>query len=357
MGPAKLHSERRRMLAHVYTNSYVQSSPELDQIITTMLYERLLPQVRAWARTGAAVNAHEENKAYNMDCNSAYFFGLGNGTNCVQNPHEKKLLRAFEQGMSGLFWFAEAPRLATWLSYIGVKVLPDTVLQSYKLMEDLALDMCKAAKESMASESLASEESFPKVPAHPTVYAQLRTKLQESGVSPDALDDTVAAELLDHLQAGHEASGIVLTYLMGQLSTHPAALQNLRQEISALQQPEPASSSAQAIDKLQFLDAVLMETMRLHPGSFGPFPRYVPAKGARLGDFDGIPAGCTVSTSAYSLHRNETVFPEPEAWRPERWVNATDTKRKEMQKWFWAFGSGSRMCIGNHLAIRRKLSS
>jgi hypothetical protein len=51
------------------------------------------------------------------------------------------------------------------------------------------------------------------------------------------------------------------------------------------------------------------------------------------------------------LHRNEEVFQEPEMWRPERWLEATQDERDEMARWFWAFGSGGRMCIGNNLAV------
>lgn len=38
-------------------------------------------------------------------------------------------------------------------------------------------------------------------------------------------------------------------------------------------------------------------------------------------------------------------------WRPERWLEVTQDERDEMMRWFWAFGSGGRMCIGNNLAV------
>ena len=56
---------------------------------------------------------------------------------------------------------------------------------------------------------------------------------------------------------------------------------------------------------------------------------------------------------SYCLHRNPEVFPEPEIWRPERWlIDQTSPEYKEMLRWFWAFGSGGRMCIGSHLAVQ-----
>lgn len=82
----------------------------------------------------------------------------------------------------------------------------------------------------------------------------------------------------------------------------------------------------------------------------------MPRGGAKLGGFD-VPAGTAVSASIYSLHRNEEVFSNPEEWKPERWSEATPEKRRQMLKWFWIFGSGGRMYIGNHLGVRSKFFS
>lgn len=71
-----------------------------------------------------------------------------------------------------------------------------------------------------------------------------------------------------------------------------------------------------------------------------------------------LPPGVRVSAQAYSLHRNEDVFPDAERWDPERWLidarkdpKQEQDRLKEMMRWFWAFGSGGRMCFGNHFAL------
>jgi cytochrome P450 len=53
-----------------------------------------------------------------------------------------------------------------------------------------------------------------------------------------------------------------------------------------------------------------------------------------------------VGCSAYELHYNPNVFPDPTAFVPERWLEATD----EMSKYWFAFGAGSRACIARNLA-------
>jgi cytochrome P450 len=208
-------------------------------------------------------------------------------------------------------------------------------------MEDLCTNKCKSAKSALLFQDTKM--------GHPTVYVQIRQKLEEAQVAPQLLDMTIAAEMLDHIQAGHEGTGITLIFRMCELARNPSSTAKLQEELVTL----GTNPTAQLIDGLLFLDAVLMETMRLYPGSFGPFPRYVPEKGASLANC-AIPAGTTVSASVYSLHIDPGVFPEPEEWCPERWMEATTENRREMMKWFWVFGSGGRMCIGNHLATRSK---
>lgn len=53
------------------------------------------------------------------------------------------------------------------------------------------------------------------------------------------------------------------------------------------------------------------------------------------------------------MHRNPDVFPEPETWRPERWLDSDGNidAGGEKARWFWAFGSGGRMCVGSNLAM------
>ncbi|KAI5358566.1 Putative cytochrome P450 [Septoria linicola] len=54
--------------------------------------------------------------------------------------------------------------------------------------------------------------------------------------------------------------------------------------------------------------------------------------------------------SPYSLHRNADVFPEPLRFDPDRWLGPAE-EVAVMNRWFWAFSSGGRMCIGLHLAM------
>ena len=342
------------MLAHVYSNSYIQRSSELNEIIRAMLEERLVPLMHSWARDGASADVLQETKAYAMDVSTAYFFGCDHGTNFIEEPEQKSLLRSFELAATGLFWLTEAPRFASCLRVIGIRLIPDSVFGAFQAIEKLCMNLCMNAKSRLPEKRFVDDIHCSRSRDHPAVYAQLRLKLEESGLAHEELDTAVAAEMLDHMFASHETSGITLTYLICELSRQPSALRKLQQELLTLQDLHQVWSDPAVIDNLKYLDAVIMETLRLYAAAPGPFPRVVPAEGVQLSDFANIPAGTTVSASPYSLHRNPEAFPEPERWIPERWLEADARRRLAMHRWFWAFGSGGRMCIGNHLAFRSK---
>lgn len=77
-------------------------------------------------------------------------------------------------------------------------------------------------------------------------------------------------------------------------------------------------------------------------------PHVIPTGGW---SFKGIsfPAGTLVGCSAYELHLDPTIFPNPFSFQPERWLKGNVTA--EAQQSFFAFGAGSRACIARNLAM------
>ena len=65
-----------------------------------------------------------------------------------------------------------------------------------------------------------------------------------------------------------------------------------------------------------------------------------------------LPPGTVVATQAWSAHRDPTVFPAPEAFFPERWLETGDNKEQleAMNRHMMPFGTGSRVCGGQNLA-------
>ncbi|KAG8626423.1 hypothetical protein KVT40_005368 [Elsinoe batatas] len=201
------------------------------------------------------------------------------------------------------------------------------------------------------------------------VYDQLRTMMKKSqGEGPEvALTANerleIASELLDHVAAGFDTTGITLTYLAWELSK-PSNLeiqQQLRRELQGQQAQVDGTEGAaildlKELDNLPVLNAAVIESLRLHASIPGIQPRVTPPN-AELGPsgktVKGIPAGVRINSQAYSLHLNEDIFPDAAKWEPRRWLTPegqVDTGG-EKSRWFWAFSSGGRMCIGSNLAM------
>jgi cytochrome P450 len=117
--------------------------------------------------------------------------------------------------------------------------------------------------------------------------------------------------------------------------------------------------SSKQLDSLPILHAVMMETLRIKAAIPGSQPRMAPYPSCTLGKYE-IPGGVRVGAAAYSLHRNVSVYPSPSMWDHTRWLDGAgqnDEARRDRDRWFWAFSSGGRMCIGSNFAIYGKLTS
>ena len=110
------------------------------------------------------------------------------------------------------------------------------------------------------------------------------------------------------------------------------------------------------LDQAPVLNATLMETLRLYPPLAGGLARVSPDYLVILCSYPGMQLGTRVSARCYCLHRKPEVFPEMETWRLDRLLTAdgsrldTGPKGSEMRRWWWAFGSASRQCLGLYLA-------
>lgn len=178
---------------------------------------------------------------------------------------------------------------------------------------------------------------------------QATTEKKDSSTLPAKETAILSAEMQDHVIAGVDTSAVVLTVCAWLLSLdeHRHWQDRLREEIR--------SNSHESLDfeTSPTLNAIIKETLRLYPVVAGGQPR-VTSEAIVLGPPGNevyVPAGTTVSCQAQSLHRS-TVFDDADEFHPERWLDDTPLeKRREMDRWFWAFGSGSRRCLGENLGM------
>ena len=168
-------------------------------------------------------------------------------------------------------------------------------------------------------------------------------------------EPAIAAECMDHLVAGVDTTGDAMCTLMWRISTPEYAyVQDLLfEELSTIKDSfDPVTQTAPiaVLDKLPYLDAVIYESMRWRPPVPMTLFRVVPPTGAVISG-QAMPPGTTVGCQAYSLHRVEDVFPDPDVFDPKRWLTDDAAQLTAMRAHFWAFSSGGRMCLGHNLAM------
>lgn len=359
---SKPHSHRRRVIANVYSKSYLQFSPEMHKISQTMIFSRILPVLESAAIEQKPVEVLGLSHASTMDFITAFMFGLQNGSNLTQDVSARtEFLDTYRRRRPYRFWSSELPGLKSVLNKLGPIIEPKFVQEATNYIENWTLTFTKAAEKSSTTK-IPDEENIPTTT--PVVYNQVHQSTLKSPF-PYPQELQIATELQDHLAAGHETSGITLCYLFHELSMQPKLQEQLREEFltlsPTLEYPSSVSTpelpSPQSLDALPLLHACLMETLRIHAAIPGPEPRITPSRPTSLAGSPPLPPGVRVSSQPYTLHRRADVFPEPEAWKPERWLEASEEQKAEMGRWFWAFGSGGRMCIGSNFAMQGMILS
>lgn len=137
-----------------------------------------------------------------------------------------------------------------------------------------------------------------------TIFSAVNKEAEKEGGHLDEKD--VQYESQGLLVAGSDTTAVSLTYLIWAVLSHPYWQQQLEEEVASL----PASFGDEDLEKLPVLNAVIEETLRLYGAAPGGLPRIVPNGGAHMmGHY--LPAGTTVTTQAYTLHRDSTFFPDP----------------------------------------------
>jgi len=152
-------------------------------------------------------------------------------------------------------------------------------------------------------------------------------------------DQDIMDQLLTIVFAGHETTAVMLAWAFYFLHQNPDALERLRKEIAALgENPEP-----ETIVKQPYLEAVINETLRLKPPVHVIHRRTV--RPMTLLGYE-LPAGTVVAAGAYATHRLESLYPEPEKFSPERFLQRTFSPFE-----FLPWGGGARRCLGAAFAM------
>lgn len=161
--------------------------------------------------------------------------------------------------------------------------------------------------------------------------------------------------------AGSDTTSTALAGAFFYLVHNPSTLDKLSQEITSTFSDLEEIHSSPTLNSCTYLRAVVDEAMRMSPPVGGILPREVLPGGLEV---DGmfIPEGVVVGTPHYTIHHNPAYYPDPFAFKPERWiVGSSPAVTKEAvdlaQSAFCPFSIGPRGCIGKGLAYVEIMTS
>jgi cytochrome P450 len=159
-------------------------------------------------------------------------------------------------------------------------------------------------------------------------------------------DRQIRDETMTLALAGHETTANALAWTFSRLSRHPEVRARMEEELDALPSARGAAVTMEELKLLPYTLAVLKESMRLHPPAFvlGRRAERDVVVGDRL-----IRKGSLVLINILGIHLRPDLWPEPSAFRPERFLG--DAEKQLPRCSYMPFGAGPRVCIGSHFAL------
>uniref|UniRef100_A0A8C0NJD5 Cytochrome P450 3A n=1 Tax=Canis lupus familiaris TaxID=9615 RepID=A0A8C0NJD5_CANLF len=294
----------------------------------------LVRNLRKEAEKGKSINLKDIFGAYSMDVITSTSFGVNiDSLNNPQDPFVENIKKLLKFDFLDPFFFSILlfPFLTPVFEVLNIWLFPKSVT-------DFFTKSVKRMKENRLKDKQ----------KHRVDFLQLMINSQNSKETDThkALSDLeLVAQSIIFIFAGYETTSTSLSFLMYELATHPDVQQKLQEEIDATF-PNKALPTYDALVQMEYLDMVLNETLRLYPIA-GRLERVCKKDVEISGVF--IPKGTVVMVPTFTLHRDQSLWPEPEEFRPERF--SRKNKDSINPYTYLPFGTGPRNCIGMRFAI------
>ncbi|MEA2271367.1 MAG: cytochrome family [Solirubrobacteraceae bacterium] len=232
----------------------------------------------------------------------------------VTEDDRRELLR---ERISGVVdWGSSPARMARlMISQRRDNPAPSSFRKVVDALDEVVFDVIKQARED------------PRLDGRDDILAMLLQSRFDDGspMTDRDLRDTLVTLLIQ----GHASTADGLCWALERLIRHPEVYERLREE-------------ARTEDE-EYLDAVVKETLRVRPPL--PIASRLVMQPYTLGEYELEP-GILIAPCIYMVHRREDVYPEPERFRPERFLE----KPAERDTWM-PFGGGVRGCLGASFAL------
>ncbi len=300
------HREHRRMVMGPFQKRSIAHYHEAICQLTGDLLESWKP--------GEVRDMHTEMTQYMLRVTSAILFGLD----------EPEL--AYKIGEMIDRWVGLNHETG-----IGAFIADGRYVDNYDRLLDLAAEL-----EVDVQQMIDLQRSNP-TPGHDVLSLLIRAHGEEGRISNEQLIGHVA--LL--FAAAHLTTAHSFTWTLFLLAQHPSIMRPLYDEITGTVSSD--APTPDEVGQLPLLERVLKESMRVLPAS--GYSQRICAESVDLGPFR-LSRGTPVVFSQFITHHLPRLFPDPEAFRPDRWQEISPSPYA-----YLPFGSGPRMCLGGPLAM------
>jgi cytochrome P450 len=154
-------------------------------------------------------------------------------------------------------------------------------------------------------------------------------------------DREVRDALITVLIAGHDTTALALSWALSEIAGHPEVVDRLCDELARVTGGGPPEAGHLAA--LEYLEGAIRESLRLRP--VAPFVVRKAVLPFAVGGRE-YPAGVVLCPYSYLVHRREELYPDPDRFRPERFLE----RKFGPHEWF-PFGGGNRVCLGMPFAL------
>ncbi|GAB4859092.1 hypothetical protein Ancab_040390 [Ancistrocladus abbreviatus] len=244
------------------------------------------------------------------------------------------MLIAFAQGLGSFSFRDFFPSLEFLDVLVGHKSKLEKTSQRF---DNFLNDIIKQHQDSMKENSKGKD------------FVEVLLNIQKNGGGDMALTMTdVKAILISMFAAGLDTTIFILDWAMTELFLSPSLMNRAQAEVRSIVGEKKIVSESDLL-QMQYMKAIIKETLRLHPPAPLALPREV-AEDVIIGGYD-IPAKTRIFVDVWAIGRDSKVWKDSDIFNPDRFIGNDNIDVKGQNYELLPFGAGRRICPGLTFAI------
>ncbi|XP_067663398.1 cytochrome P450 3A24-like [Haliotis asinina] len=336
-----------RFIRNFMTPSFSAGKLKRMMPVLNKMSDRLVDLLRERAENKEEVEIKRFLEKYTMDVIAGTAFGMEvNALDNEDDPFVKNAKAILSNGLNSVYivFVTFFPFLIPLTSLLGYHLFPESNMNFFvkvtnKILEQRKTDPLSSKYSDFIQLMVNAEKE-----KRQTMQQNGGDAISSNGQPTGMTRDEICANALLFFIAGYDTTASTISFCVYNIATHPKVQDRLVTEINTvLGDQEPDYEN---IQKLEYLEMCLLETLRLHPASVR-----VDRMSSKDMEINGvkIPKGMTIGIPIYAIHHDSDRWDSPEEYDPERFSAENRSKHGPFD--FLPFGNGPRNCIGMRLAL------